>query len=1175
MTDREDFKMTVFRHFSGKAIPAAVLLETGLLLSALDPGGTTVDFNLLKGPAETENNEANLLKDGDFENEQVDFDKHGSSWRGGCWVWNRSLKDKDHRKRITDGMVRVLENGSGVGGSRCALIHTPDELQKEQNKDGNPWMTSSIVQTVALPDSEQPVKYTLNFKVKGKTGKSPGLNSFRVFVNFYDGLPGDRKAKKVRKEINQAISLTADYELRSVSFVAPPHTRRLGIRFTLYGQGKIYLDDARLTKTPVSEKVNVFVSPWSFLDNTYCIGEKQPGVIVFEMQNEQRNQFKDLTLTLTIPAGFRFHSAHRLCRPVKSSVNPDGTTTVICGIQSFRGFIPAEGFSMWNSPSITVIPDHPVSDQLYPLTYRISDGEWKGLPRTLNLKVIEPLEGKRPKYFVSGPSMVHEFDRKEDQTGPHLDFLVRSGINAIGGGSAALKKAAKKAGIIRYGEIYYLSNGFRIGGPKNRTEESYFRTMDGKPFMRGKNYYTCPVEVYKRGEFYRTEVLKMLENILTVQDSIDHFMPNWEPYYLDFKGCFCDRCREEFAEYMKGKAKAGEIRTLWPRKILDKYKTDWVRFRSRQHGMLCATLERDINAIGRKAGKDSHFIPEVDQAYFTEAGMRGAAQYSALDYMRELPRINAWGPYIYSNMTWKYQYRPGIHLVTYVAGEENQAFLRSRVKDPARRPKLLAMPNSFQCGTWVTEPEAFAFEVLCYFVNRWEGVFGYFFPKGYDHRYWNAYARANKAIAEHEETVLKGEETDQAVFEPVTPLPRPLIAAGWKHALPSLADRKIYQCRAYRKGHEIVAALGNFWQNGELFAVMKISGLDGKQQYAVDSSEGYSQGSFSGAELANGILVHAGALRWNFFRIRPGDAVQGKVISQDAMRSEMEKRLPAIRKAAAREKSHAAKIEAEMRDNDPVNDFKSVKEVSANSVTLKAVREKGKDHLEITFPKGRILLDPAKGGSLISIKIRGKELVHDFGFGTVGFWSPRPVSHQVGKGYLIRDIRKKPQGIEVELTHSVTSLEKPALDQLKIVKTMLFTPDGVNMKTTLTNRAFIPRKFSFRYHNVPSHLAAADGLADFGGVRFERNQSLKILRFGEADAEIDKTHRADSFPESKTQKFTLRRQGYPDLTVSMDGAPAYGVIFWDAGTFATVEPVYRTLSLEPGASKDFTMDMKW
>ncbi|MBR4665491.1 MAG: hypothetical protein IKO93_16630, partial [Lentisphaeria bacterium] len=554
-------------------------------------------------------------------------------------------------------------------------------------------------------------------------------------------------------------------------------------------------------------------------------------------------------------------------------------TTVVCGIQKFKNQIPTEGVFMWNSPSITVIPDHPVSDKLYPLTYRLSDGDWQGSIRSLNLKVIEPLQGKRPKYFISGPHMVYEFDRTMDQIGPHRDLLVRSGANAISGPETAMKKAVKPAGITRYGENYYLANGFRIGGPKNRTPESYFIAVDGKPFQQGGNYFTCPVEIYKRGKFYRSEVLKMLEDYLIIRDTIDHFMPNWEPYHLDYKGCFCGRCREEFLQFMKDKANPEELRALWPKKIIDsRYKADWIRFRSWQHGRICVTLEQDINAIGRKAGKNSHFIPEVDQEFFTDVGLHASAQYSAQDYMRDLPWINGWGPYIFSNITQKYQYRPGIHLVTYVAGEENKVFMRRRIKDPARRPKLVAMPNSFQCGTWATEPEAFAFEALCFFVNRWEGVFGYFFPKGYDHRYWNAYAKANKAIAEHEEIVLKGSETDQVSFKPATPLPRPLIAASWKHAFPSLAGREIYQYRAYLKDNEIAAALGNFWQKGELFAVMKISGLEGKQQYAVDSSEDYSLGSFSGAELDKGILVHAGALRWNFFRIHPGRAVHAKVI---------------------------------------------------------------------------------------------------------------------------------------------------------------------------------------------------------------------------------------------------------------------------------------------------------
>ena len=226
--------MTVSRQLTATAFLTAGLLAAGGFLSAAEA--------------------KNLLKDGDFENPQINLNKWGSSWRGSCWVWKNGLTDEAHRKRITDGQIRSLEAGSGVNNSRCGVIYSPDELKKEQNKAGNPCMSSSILQAVALPDSAQSQKYTLTFKVKGKTAKSPGLNSLRLFVYFYDRIPGKPGTKAVRKEIMQTVNLTEKYELRTVSFEAPAHTRRLDIWFSLYGQGKVYLDDASLVKAAASAK---------------------------------------------------------------------------------------------------------------------------------------------------------------------------------------------------------------------------------------------------------------------------------------------------------------------------------------------------------------------------------------------------------------------------------------------------------------------------------------------------------------------------------------------------------------------------------------------------------------------------------------------------------------------------------------------------------------------------------------------------------------------------------------------------------------------------------------------------------------------------------------------------------------------------------------------------------
>ena len=1144
----------------------AAQLTAGMPPAALDPGGVSVDLSVFKGTPEVSGTGENLVRCGDFEERTIDFTKALSPWRGGCHIWQKGLKDPTHRKRIADAMQRTVVR-SGVNGSRCAMLHTPDEAGREQDTDGNPWMNSYISQELILPDSAVPVKYSCSFMVRGRTRNAAGANSLNVFADFFDkdsGVPG---AKTLRKGVNYRVTLPGEWEQRSFSFAAPPHTRRISLRFALYGQGKVFLDDVKVAKTPVTGKADIYVSPLSYLDNTCCIGENQPGVISFVMRNESRTKFKKLTLELKIPAGFRFHGGNFDDSLVKCVKDPDGSTTVACIVQRFVSSMPAEGHSVWLRPAVVLIPEVKASEKRYPLTYRLSDGAWQGAEKSIDLKVIEAVRGKRPRYFITGIQTAHEFSLPEEKLPVIREFLVRNGLNALHGGSDALKKEVKKAGITRFSTRHTLSNGYRLGGNANRTPESYFRQADGKPFKLGM-FKTCPVEIYRRGKFYRSEVYAMLEEMVLKNDTADHIMPNWELQGTKFKGCFCDRCKEEFFRYMAGKARPEEIRAKWPKRIVADFEQEWIRFRSHQHAKVCQTLEADIRELGRKAGKESHFIPEIEYSQLLEGGFKIFEQYSAPDFMDKLPWIDPWGPYIFSDFTEKYVYHPGLHLLFFVAGEENKAFVKRHVKDPARRPKLIAMPQGFQCGSWVTEPEAIAFDTLSSFVNTWAGSVCYYFPQGYDQRYWNALAKANGIIADHEETVLKGQPTDSVRFTPATPCPAPLFPAHHKGAgnlkqyLPSLDSRQIWQAKAWRKGDEITAALGNFWQKGELFALMQVRDLEKEGLYTVNSSEKYSLGPFSGAELEKGVLVHAGALRWNFFRIIPGKAGEGKLITQAAMKAEMGKRLP--------EKMHSAAAADE-----PVNDFSSIRPLANGPVSLKAVQVKGKDQLQITLPSGTVLLDPATGGSITSLKIGGKELLREPGFGTSAVWTPRKAAHNVVKGFKIAGLKKVgTDGIEAELHRTVSELEKAPLAGVRIVRRLLFRPGSLTISSRLENTAASPRRFAFRFHMLPEHLAGLEGRAEFGGTGFNRGQGLKICRFGLPEKEIDTTWRAKLL-EAKGPAFTLRKPGLPDLTMTPGGAPVYGVIFWDTGTCSTVEPVFRTLTLAPGAAQDFTMKVQW
>jgi hypothetical protein len=252
----------------------------------------------------------------------------------------------------------------------------------------------------------------------------------------------------------------------------------------------------------------------------------------------------------------------------------------------------------------------------------------------------------------------------------------------------------------------------------------------------------------------------MLRNLLVTEDLTDQIMTNWEPYMFNFKGCFCDRCKNEFIKY-SGKPKA-KIDKIWPFKIIVIYKDKWEKFRSWQHAKLVKTLEQTCQSIGKEAGKNSHFIPEIAWSALTKGGRDHFGQNDPRDYIDSLPVIEPWGPYIFFDFTRPYIYNTGIHVITYEAGKNIKKYVAENVPNKKKRPALIAFPHGFQCNTLVTEPEALGFEMLCYFVNGWNGTFLYYMPGGYDARWWNAATEANQRIASYEKFIFDGKRINTA-----------------------------------------------------------------------------------------------------------------------------------------------------------------------------------------------------------------------------------------------------------------------------------------------------------------------------------------------------------------------------------------------------------------------------
>ena len=314
---------------------------------------------------------------------------------------------------------------------------------------------------------------------------------------------------------------------------------------------------------------------------------------------------------------------------------------------------------------------------------------------------------------------------------------IESWFNPPEGARAVYKRCA----ITAFRDHYFLANGYRIGAAP-KPDSAAFITRDGSVMTEGiykRRFYICPTEVYRQGDYFRSQVIPMLEKELKGGD--DHFMPNHEPFPFSGKGCFCRRCRKEYEDYLRSGrlSPSGE---------------NWTSFRSWQHGQVLKTMEEVVNSIGRKIGRDAHFIPELNWAQFDDSSQESFMEYRARDFMTELPIVNVWGPYLFHKYREPYRDAPGIHLAVFVSAQIVRDFLKRHIPDPSRRPQLIAFPHCFQGEDWITSPEEAAFETLCFFLSGYRGSLLYLF-RNVDYAYYAEMAKANAMIAQLEEIVMK------------------------------------------------------------------------------------------------------------------------------------------------------------------------------------------------------------------------------------------------------------------------------------------------------------------------------------------------------------------------------------------------------------------------------------
>ena len=1087
------------------ALISAVFAITAF--AAFDEGGVSMDFSKIAretAPAKG----SNLLTFSDSFNQRDDR-----------WGWKSDYNfqgvSEDERRELKQKGKPYFHASAG----KTLTVTTDDAAAKFLNAKGDPQMTNALWRQFKFAT---PGSYMIEFKVKGRLAKGPGVCTGRYTVSMLD-----EKNRRIIPDFTGKITPTENFTVQQIKINIPEKVKSIQIAFSMYGMGQMEIQD--LAMYPVTEKHEIAIRlyPQTHFGNVYHAPSRRPAFIYF-VQNNGQLKPDHPELHLRLPAGVKCLGA---ARNLGHTPKQEGDNLIFSMKNSwFRGQ------DYWTGP-VVVYADAEPSDRKMKIEYWTRNGGKDGTHHSFDLVVVEPVSAApQPKKFYAGMKSTSLENFADDLMKTAASYYKECGFNIICGGyfTPNTGDILKDAGFAT--AWWPTSPGPNDGydmGAKDKPESVRYKLIDGSYMKARRNgWMICPEEAASNGEHFRTEVTDKLQKIL-VEKKYNFLMSNWEPQD-GLRGCWCDRCREAFI--LDSKLPANEVRAAWPHQILQKWKERWQVFRARQHGKVL----KNTNEAVKAAGTGAFFLPAVTSDCLWETTWQRYREYGGPEFIDKLDWINVWGPYVYYDIDEPFVQQTGCMLKTFFNARMVKDFIAKRISDPKKQPKLASYPQQSQCMTWLTFPEASAMEAMSQYLCGWNAYLLYFFPMGSDYRLFRAMTEVNRVIAETEDIIHGGTPLPDPEVKTVTPLPKSYFHGGQDVRMPALDKAEMIQSVAWKNGDKYLLAVGNFWENAECFFTLSFPGLKKDTAYTLRTAGSGETFAFTGKELADGVLLQCGAMRWRVYTLTEGKP-SGKCYTRSDMEALMKSRLPGIRECANKENLRRQQEAA----GDTVPDYKGNSGSSNAGITLNA-NDAGV--LSVTGPQYVMKLDLAHGAGITSWKIKGEEfsgkypLACDGFLGTGGFVSGGP--------YILKDIRKVSGGLELCLERKISLKDSKTLNGLLIRKSIIFLADRASISTTIVNPSGSSQSFVFRFHSMP----AFDEVF-WNGKKMPRHYETESKAVGSV--------------EWKGKHLSVIAEAGPKALLRE-------FVFWDGTTCPTrtFEPVYHEVSLTAGTSHKFTLEFR-
>lgn len=816
----------------------------------LDKGGVTFDFPALSAQR------FRIPKAGEGGN-LVAAD---AEWKAGSGEVHRAglsaddLLRKEFCKNVTftekDG-VREICNGAGL-----LKVKAPWENAYQV-------VSGSWKLRVPLPDAKGGY-YRVTCRYQQRHNAPHSRFRGGILMWFEGVLPDGKRGRTEEGRYNvwQFSDIWGDWGLFDKTFKVEKGTDTLDIRMRVDGVADLKFTDFGISRFVADKPLSVKLTPHGLLDGTFALGEGQASMVAYAWKkSDPKAEYSagKFVFTLRLPPGLEYLGdsfADPKTRKVEKAA--DGSTVVRCSPKAT--YKPRMTYTSWSKLTVLVRCDRPApwrGEGVMELAY---DGKPVSDPERTTFFAVGPVRAAAvPERYRNGlifAGRPHEFCSDEAEKA-FARTMVAAGVRWVTSQNCAGKRAAMwhEAGIPVVTLYADIANGYYMGSPAGRPEEDRF-VSDGKEDAKYRKYIsrsTCPRAVYEQRPYFLTNTVAKMKKAL---EGTDGMWANWEPYMFRRHGCCCSGCK---AAFEKWKAETGGT--------LEK-------FRSIQHGRLVKTIDKHVRAA-TGGEKSFGFIPGIHWREVASPWREKHPSIEAepIDYAGDLRWIEPWGPYVYWDATTPYnpvRHDPPAH---FVAARDMRAAVDVDYPAP-RRPKLLSFPHGVQSAGWVTQPEWLEMACDSFFFNGFEANMVYFFPEGYDARYWKAFADATARAARYESFVVGGRradaDTELAVVAEYAP-----TCAYVKSFLTNCRDVPMLQQATWVKGDERIVAVFNFWNDGEAFFNLKARGL-APGKYLLSDEDGvlYSPGRFAKAwtadELASGdVMLCVGAARTKVFTISP------------------------------------------------------------------------------------------------------------------------------------------------------------------------------------------------------------------------------------------------------------------------------------------------------------------